>query len=548
MNDSFDYVIVGAGSAGCVLANRLTANPRNRVLLIEAGGWDRHPYLKLPLGWGRILRDRLYDWGYDTEPEVEMAGRRIEVARGKVIGGSSSINAMAYVRGNAADYDRWASKGLPGWSHDDVLPYFRRQETWESGESAYRGGEGPLATVTSRYADPLIEAYFAAAAEAGYPFNEDYNGVSQDGFARLQSTIRKGRRESAATAYLHPVLGRDNLTVWTDCLSNRVVFEGGRATGVDYTRKGVRKIVEAEKEVILCAGAINSPQILMLSGIGDPAELGKHDIAVRCPLPGVGKNLQDHVAALLMYSRRDESPFLRHMRLDRLGTAAAAGFLLGTGFATDLPSGMTAFIKSTDREPVPDIQLLFMAGSLAGRPYMPPFSKPFADTFACRIVLLRPESRGVVALSSANPEQHPRILQRLLTAESDWSKLSAAINIFRDLARSPRLSSHMAGEVGPGSAVTSDQELQSYVRSTAITAHHPFGTCRMGPSSDAASVVDGELRVHGLEGLRVVDAAVFPDQIGGAINAPVMMVAERAADLILKRTEPVQGSTSPTAR
>jgi choline dehydrogenase/4-pyridoxate dehydrogenase len=528
---SYDYVIVGAGSAGCTLANRLTADSRARVLLIEAGGWDRHPLLKLPLGWGRVLLGRLYDWGYDTDPEPNMAGRRIEVARGKVIGGSSSINAMAYVRGNRADYDRWASRGLPAWSYDDVLPYFRKQESWEGGAGDYRGGDGPLATRKARYQDPLVDAYLAAAADAGYPFNEDYNGASQDGFARMQLTVRGGHRESAATAYLHPVLSRNNLTVQTHALVSRILFDGSRATGVEYVQNGERRFVEAEREVILCGGTINSPQLLMLSGIGDPAELARHDIAVKAPLPGVGRNLQDHLAALLIYGRRDRSPLLRHMRADRLAMTAASGLLFGKGFATELPGGITAFVKTSEREVVPDIQLLFIAGSLAARPYLPPFSKPFADSFACRVVLLRPESRGTITLASADPQAHPRIRPGLLGVDADWRKLAAGIDIFRNLARSPRLSAHVASEIGLGATASAD-ELKDYVRRTAVTAHHPCGTCKMGTSGDPEAVVDENLRVLGVENLRVVDASVFPDLVGGNINATVIMIAEKAADAI----------------
>jgi choline dehydrogenase-like flavoprotein len=535
MKTAFDYVIVGAGSAGCTLANRLSADGRSRVLLLEAGGWDRHPLLKLPLGWGRVLLNRMYDWGYDTEPEPEMNGRSIEVARGKVIGGSSSINAMAYVRGNRADYGRWASRGLPGWSYENVLPYFRKQESWEGGASEFRGGAGPLATRKARYQDPLVDAYLAGATEMGYPLNEDYNGAEQDGFGRMQMTIRDGHRESAATAYLHPARRRANLTIQTNSLVSRVLFDGRRATGVDYVRNGQRCTAIAEREVILCGGAINSPQLLMLSGIGDPAELARHGIAVKAPLPGVGKNLQDHVAALLIYGRRDKSPLLRHMRADRLLWSLGQGLVAGRGFATELPGGITGFVKSNPNEPIPDIQLLFIAGSLAAKPYLPPFSSGFADSFACRVVLLRPQSRGNISLASSDPAAHPRIRQGLLSADRDWQKLSAGIRIFRDHARLPVLSRHVLREIGPGEGVTTEGDLKDYVRKTAVTAHHPCGTCRMGV--DEGAVVDGELRVRGVEALRVVDASVFPDLVGGNINAPVIMIAEKAADLILRQSD-----------
>jgi 4-pyridoxate dehydrogenase len=541
MSSVFDYVIVGAGSAGCTLANRLSADGRTRVLLLEAGGWDRHPVLKLPLGWGHVLLNRMYDWGYDTEPETALNGRRIEVARGKVIGGSSSINAMAYVRGNRVDYERWASRGLPDWSYEKVLPYFRKQESWEGGASHFRGADGPLATRKARYQDPLVDAYLAGAAEMGYALNDDYNGAQQDGFSRMQMTIRRGHRESAATAYLHPVLPRANLVVRTDSLVSRVLFDGTRATGVDYVHKGRRHVATAEREVILSGGAINSPQLLMLSGVGDPDELAAHGIAVKFPLPGVGKNLQDHLAALLIYARRDESPLLRHMRADRLLFAMGQGLFAGKGFATELPGGITGFTKSSPAEPIPDIQLLFIAGSLAAKPYLPLFSSGFQDSFACRIVLLRPESRGSISLASADPAAHPRIKQGLLSVDRDWQKLSAGIRIFRKLAKLPRLAHYTAREIGPGDAVASETELEAYVRKTAVTAHHPCGSCRMGLDEDA--VVDDELRVRGTDALRVVDASVFPDLVGGNINAPVIMIAEKAADLILKRNLSANSTT-----
>jgi 4-pyridoxate dehydrogenase len=533
---AYDYVIVGAGSAGCTLANRLTEDHGVRVLVLEAGGWDRHPFIKLPLGWGKVLLQRIYDWGYDSEPQDSMAGRRIEVARGKVVGGSSSINAMAYVRGNRADYDRWASRSLPDWSYANVLPYFRKQESWEGGgDNHYRGGSGPLATRKSRYQDPLVDAYLDAAQAAGYAFNDDYNGAQQDGFARMQMTIRNGWRESAATAYLHPVLSRDNLSVTVNAHVARVVLAGSRAVGVEYLKGGEKHLVEASREVILCGGSINSPQLLMLSGIGDADALRACGIPARVDLPGVGKGLQDHAAALLIYGRRDDSPLLRNMRLDRMALGLIDGFVLGRGFTTDLPGGITAFVKSEESEPIPDIQLLFISGSLLASPYLPPFKPPFADSFACRIVLLRPESRGEITLASADPLAHARIFQPLLSTANDWKKLRNGIAIFRDLARRRQLAPFIAAEIGPGADVTTDAQLEAYTRRTAVTAHHPAGTCRMGPASDKTAVVDSKLRVIGVDRLRVVDASVFPDLVGGNINAPVIMIAEKAADMIRQK-------------
>ena len=531
----FDYIIIGAGSAGCTLANRLSADPDVRVLLLEAGGWDRHPFVKLPLGWGKVLLNRLYDWGYDGEPQETMAGRRIECARGKVVGGSSTINAMAYVRGNRGDYARWSSYGLRGWSYDDVLPYFRRQESWEGGATAYRGGDGPMATRKSRYQDPLVDAYLEAAAGSGHKLNDDYNGERQDGFARMQMTIRHGRRESAATAYLHPALARKNLAVAVRAHVARIIFAGMRAVGVEYIKGAQRRVAHAEREVIVSAGAINSPQILMLSGIGEPQALAAHGIEIKAALPGVGQNLQDHPAALLIYGRGDQSPLVRNMRADRLALGVAEAVALGRGFMTDLPGGITGFVKTDPSKSMPDIQLLFIAGSLAAAPYLPPFRKAFADSFACRIVLLRPESRGSIALGSADPMVHPRIRHKLLSTANDWNALRQGIVLFRELARRPELGPFVAREIGPGSDVATDAQIEVYTRQTAVTAHHPAGSCKMGVDADPTAVVDDRLRVRGVEGLRVVDASVFPDLVGGNINAPTIMIAERAADLIRQR-------------
>lgn len=501
-----------------MLANRLTEDKDVRVLLLEAGGWDRDPWIKIPLGWGRILSYRLHDWGYFAEPEPSVGGRAVECARGKVVGGCSSINAMAYVRGNRGDYDRWAARGLKSFAYEKVLPYFRKTEAWEGGEDAYRGGSGPLATRRSRYADALFEGWLEAGVAAGHPVTPDYNGAEQHGFSTIQCTIKDGRRWSAADAYLRPALKRPNLKIETGAHATQVLFSGSQAVGVEYLQGGKKHTARAEREVLVASGVINSPHLLMLSGIGEPEELKKHGIEVRIPSAQVGRNLQDHVMAPLVFLRREPGPLHRAMRYDRIGRELANCYLFGKGIASEVPGPLVAFLKTDPSLPLPDVQLLFHGAPLTAAPYL---TKPYADAFTCIAVLLRPQSRGTVELASADPATPPRIRQNFLARDADWDTLKAGIRLAKNVSRQRPLEKYIKAEVKPGNG-----DVTAHIRETSITVHHPLGTCAMG------EVVDEEMRVVGAERLRVVDASVMPDLVGGNIHAAVLMVAEKAADAI----------------
>jgi len=533
--ETFDYIIVGAGSAGCTLAHRLTEDADVRVLILEAGGSDRSPLIAVPLGWGRIVAKRYFDWGYFTEPEPQLNGRNVECARGRVVGGCSSINATAYVRGHRADYDRWAASGLAGWSYADVLPYFRKQEDWAEGPDSYRGSGGPLTTVRSRYADPLAEALMEAGEAAGHGVTGDYNGARNEGIGRAQFTVRDGRRCSAAVGYLRPALQRGNLTLHTEALALRVVVENGRAFGIEYASGGQVRTARVEREVILAGGVINSPQLLMLSGIGNPDHLKSHGIDCIHALPGVGRNLQDHLSVGVDFERNGDGPFVGYLRYDRIALAMAQAYLFGTGFATEMPGPIMGFFKSDPSLKQPDIQLLCRLVPPETQPWFPGIRPRPHDAFMLRPVLLHPESRGEIKLRSADPRAHAAIHQNFLSEPADLETLRRGVAMMRELAAQKALDPFRGRELQPGSGATGKADIDAFIRRTAWTVHHPLGTCKMGIDDDATAVVDTQLRVRGMQGLRVVDASVMPDLIGGNINAPVIMIAEKAADLIRGR-------------
>lgn len=525
----YHTIIVGAGSAGCVLAGRLGEDRDRRILILEAGGSDSHYLLSVPLGVAKVWNHRKFNWSYQTEPEPQAEQRSIYIPRGKVVGGSSSINMMAYVRGHRADYDRWQESGLEGWSYAHVLPYFRRAETFEDGENLYRGGGGPLHVHRGKAPDPIYDAFLAAAPGMGYAANSDYNAGEQAGFARAQFTSRNGRRCSASVAYLRPALARGNVRLETRAHATRVLMQGTRAVGVEYLQGGRLRQAHAD-EVILSGGAINSPQLLMLSGIGPAGHLAQSGIRTLVDLASVGQNHQDHPAIRIAYDVLVPSSVRAQLRLDRLAVSMARAYCFGTGFASEPPSGMTAFFGSDAGQPIPDLQLFCVNAALRSNEWFPGWRAPAPDGFSMRACHLRPDSRGSIELASADPLAAPRIRTNFLSTAGDRKALRESVKFARQIAASSGFKGLAGPETAPGPGVKTDAEIDAYVRQAVDTIYHPLGACRMG--ADTGSVVDLGFRVRGTEGLRVVDASVMPDLVGGNINAAVIMVAEKASDAI----------------
>lgn len=527
----FDYIIVGAGSAGCVLANRLSGDGRHSVLLLEAGGSDRSLLFRTPLLAGLAYWHRPTNWNYLTTPQTHLDGRQIKWPRGKVLGGSSTINGMMYMRGHAADYDGWAQAGCTGWSYPDILPYFRRSEDapGRAGDP-FHGQGGPLRVTTAKGENPLYRSFLEAGQAEGAPANPDFNGARQEGLGFYDFNIREGRRESSATAFLRPALHRPNLTVWTRAPARRVVITDGRATGVEVARWGQRQIVQARREVVLSGGAINTPQLLQLSGIGPGAALQKAGITPLIDSPEVGRNLQDHLGVYLTYASRDPVTLYALFRPDRAALAFARAILFGTGPAATVPLEAGGFLRTRPDLEIPDIHITFVPGLSLETTQKGQGRHGYLINF----YQLRPDSRGQIALTSPDPDVPPEIAPNYLAAETDRRCLRDGVRLARRIGENPALARHKARDLSPTEAdLASDDGIDAWVRQGANTIFHPVGTARMG--ADPGSVVDPELRVRGLAGLRVADASVMPSIIGGNTSAPTMMIAEKAADMILGR-------------
>ena len=524
---TYDYVIVGGGSAGCVLANRLSADPSVTVALLEAGPGDKNFLIHMPMGYAALMKTGWVDWGYHTEPQAGMGGRRLYWPRGRVLGGSSSVNAMIYIRGVPSDYDLWAQLGNQGWSWENVLPYFKKAESYFDGASEFHGGDGPLKVTRPGVANPLNVAWIEAGQQAGYPYTADFNGARQEGFGPVDCTISGGRRASAAVCYLRPAIDRPNLTVITKAQATRILMERGRAVGIEYAKKKQRNEIRANREVILSGGAINSPQLLLLSGIGPANEISQHGLRPVHNLPGVGKNLQDHLhggvkctcsAPVSLYSVLKPSALARHVPYY---------LLTGKGPASAMALEALSFVKTRPEVAAPDLQYHFVPVLYADHGRIMIHRHGFMGYYNMQ----RPEARGEITLKSSDPLAHPAIQPNYLQNETDLRTLRDGLKILRDVFRQKAFEPYGGEEFAPGPQVRTDAEIDHYHRTSAESLYHPVGACKMG--QDDMAVVDETLRVRGVEALRVVDASIMPRLISGNTNAPAIMIAEKAAAMIL---------------
>jgi choline dehydrogenase len=539
-DEAFDYVIVGAGSAGCVLADRLSEDGRSTVLVLEYGGSDRSVLIQMPAALSIPMNMKAYNWGYLSEPEPYLNGRRIACPRGKVLGGSSSINGLVYVRGHPLDFERWEEEGAKGWSYRDVLPYFRRAESFAGGADAWRGDRGPLATAQGRKLNPLYEAFVEAGREAGYAASSDLNGERQEGFGALDMTVRDGVRASTANAYLRPSMKRPNLRVVTHALASRVAFDGRRAVGVHYRRDGLKLKVGARREVILCGGPINSPQLLKLSGVGPAAELGAFGIDVVANRPGVGENLQDHLEFTFQVASKQPITLFSHTGFIRRALIGAEWLLRGKGLGASNHFEAGGFIRSRAGVRYPDIQFHFLPmavaydGSTLAREH----------GFQAHVGPMRSKSRGWVRLKSPDAAEPPMIQFNYMSHAEDWTEMRSCVRLTREIFAQAAFDRYRGREIQPGEKCVSDEAIDAFVRERVDSAYHPCCTCKMGSPADPLAVVDPQTRVIGVEGLRVVDSSIMPSITNGNLNAPTIMIGEKAADMILGR-DPLPASNAP---
>lgn len=527
----YDYAIIGGGSAGCVLANRLSADPSIKVALIEAGPPDKNFLIHMPAGDAALMKTGWFDWGYHTEPQPGLNGRRLFWPRGKVLGGSSSVNAMVYMRGVPSDYDMWAQLGNRGWAWEDVLAYFKKAENYLPGGDDYHGSGGPLKVSRPSINGPLNRAWIEAGKQAGYPYTPDFNGPQQEGFGPIDCTVADGRRASAAASYLRPALSRKNLTIISRAQATRIVVEGGRAVAVEYVRKKTKQILRAQREILLCGGSINSPQLLLLSGIGPAGEISQHGIKPVHGLPGVGKNLQDHLHGAIKHYCTKPVSLYSVVKPTALPRHVLYYLLTHKGPAATMGLETLAFVKSQPELIAPDLEYHFVPVLYTdhGRVMI------YQHGFMAYYNMQRPESRGEITLKSADPLAHPAIQPNYFQSETDLRTLRAGFEITREVFRQKAFDAYRGEEFMPGPKVKTDADVDLYHRQTAELIYHPVGTCKMG--QDEMAVVDETLRVRGLEGLRVVDASIMPRLVSGNTNAPTIMIAEKAADMILRANE-----------
>jgi choline dehydrogenase len=529
--EKFDYVIVGAGSAGCVLADRLSADGMSKVLLLEYGGSDRSIFIQMPSALSIPMNMPKFNWFYHTEPEPHLNGRRMHTPRGKVLGGSSSINGLVYIRGNALDFEGWKQQGASGWGYADVLPYFRRAERREEGGDRYRGAEGPLQTRYGSLNNPLHAAWLKAGEQAGYPSSADVNGFQQEGFGRMDMTVGAGRRASAANAYLRPAMRRPNLKVLTEALATRIVFQGSRAVALEYTRGGAAHRVAVSGELILSCGPIASPQLLKVSGVGPSAELRELGLAVVKDLPGVGENLQDHLEFYFQVACKEPITLYSSIKPWNRALIGARWLLFKDGLGATNHFETCGFIRSRPGIPYPDIQYHFLPMAVA----YDGSTLAKEHGFQAHVGPMRSKSRGWVRLASADVRDKPRIFFNYLSQPEDWIEMRACVRLTREIFTQPAFDRYRGREIQPGAQVQTDEQIDAFIRDKVESAYHPSCSCKMGAADDAMAVVDPELKVRGLQGLRVVDSSIMPSVTTGNLNAPTIMLAEKAADHIIGR-------------